>query len=53
MEVAMSRSEEYHRNADECRRQSELSKHPGDREYWLKLAEEWLQMARQAEASRY
>ena len=36
------RAEEFHRRADECRKQAAKN---ADREEWLKIAEAWLRMA--------
>jgi hypothetical protein len=45
----VSRADEFRKNADECRRQAELSLNPLDKERWLKIAEHWLQMAQEAD----
>jgi hypothetical protein len=50
MEPAMiPKDEEFRRSADECRVQAEQSVNLSDKERWLKLAENWLIMARDAE----
>jgi hypothetical protein len=43
----MSRADEFRKNADECRQQAAKSIGPLDKERWLKVAEQWLQMAQQ------
>jgi hypothetical protein len=39
----------YRKNAEDCRQQAERSKLPGDRAAWLRLAEQWLKLAQDAE----
>lgn len=38
------------RSAEDCRRQAAQAFNPSDRERWLRIAEEWLQLAEAAEA---
>jgi hypothetical protein len=46
----MSRANELRTNADECREQAARAINPLDRERWLKIAQDWLQMAQEEEA---
>jgi hypothetical protein len=46
-----TQSDNYRKNADDCRAQAEKAVSALDRERWLKLAEEWLRLA-QAEDQR-
>jgi hypothetical protein len=39
----------YRQRADECREQAAKAIGPLDREAWLRLAEEWLKLAKSAE----
>jgi hypothetical protein len=45
-------SDEYRKNADECRQQAEGSLNALDKERWLKIAEQWLMMAWRRARSR-
>jgi hypothetical protein len=47
--VLSSRADEYRKNAEECRRQAARSKHADDRERWLRVAQHFQQLAREAE----
>jgi hypothetical protein len=40
----MSKSDEYRRNADECRRMASRTQKPDDVAAWLRLAYSWLKM---------
>jgi hypothetical protein len=46
----MNRADKFRRNADDCREQAERCHNPLDKERWLKIAENWLKMALEAEA---
>jgi hypothetical protein len=46
----MSNTEEYRRNAHQCREQAGESVQIGDKAAWLKLAEDWQRLAEQADA---
>jgi hypothetical protein len=39
----------FRKQGDECREQAERAINPLDKEGWLRLAEEWLKMAAEAE----
>jgi hypothetical protein len=52
MGSAMSKSDEYRKNADECRRMASQTQKPEDEAAWLRLACSWLQMLEGHEASR-
>jgi hypothetical protein len=41
----MSKAEEYRNDAATCRKQSETAINPDEKGPWLKIANEWLQMA--------
>lgn len=43
----MTRADEFRRNADDCREQAERAINSLDKERWLKIAEQWLQMAQE------
>jgi hypothetical protein len=47
----MTRADQFRPNVDECREQAERSHNPLDKERWLKIAEHWLIMAREADAT--
>jgi hypothetical protein len=40
----MSKSDEYRKNADECRRMASQTQQPDDEAAWLRLAYSWLKM---------
>jgi len=42
----MSRSDEYRKNAEECRRMASQTRKPDDEAAWLRLAYSWLKMLR-------
>jgi hypothetical protein len=46
----MGTAEYYRQKAEKCREQAKGAKFPDDKAAWLKLAEDWLQLA--VEASR-
>jgi hypothetical protein len=48
----MSKSDEYRRNADECRRMASRTQKPEDEAAWLRLAYSWLKMLQGEEAVR-
>jgi hypothetical protein len=48
----MSKSDEYRRNADECRRMASRTQKPDDEAAWLRLAYSWLRMLKGEEAGR-
>jgi hypothetical protein len=50
--VLSSRADEFRKNADECRQQAARSKLADDRERWLRVAQHFLQMAREAETEQ-
>jgi hypothetical protein len=39
-------ADEYRKNADDCREQAAKALRPLDKERWLKLAEDWLKLAK-------
>lgn len=39
-----SKSEEFRKNADDCRRRAERAANAFDRQHWLDVAEHWLKM---------
>lgn len=41
----MNASDEYRRNAEECRELANHTKQPGEMAAWLKLADHWLSLA--------
>jgi hypothetical protein len=45
-------ADEYRKNADDCREQAAKALSPLHKERWLKLAEEWLKLAKSAEESK-
>jgi hypothetical protein len=45
-------ADEYRKNADDCREQAAKALHPLDKERWLKLAEDWLKLAKNVEESK-
>jgi hypothetical protein len=49
--VPADRFEEYRRNADGCRQMAENASDPEDKTSWLKLADAWLHMLPQPQAS--
>ena len=44
-------ADHYRASSDECRRRAETSHDESDKARWLKMAEEWLTLARQASNS--
>jgi hypothetical protein len=46
-----SKTEEFRKNADNCRQQAERAKNSFDKEHWLEIAEHWLKMAAAEEAA--
>jgi hypothetical protein len=42
----------YRREAEECRQNAEQAKNPVDQEAWLRLADDWMKLARSAELNR-
>jgi hypothetical protein len=48
-EYRKNAADEYRKNAEECRRQAARSKHADDRERWLRVAQHFQQLAREAE----
>ena len=45
-----SRADKYRAIADECRLQADLSLNPAAKVFWVKTAERWLELAREADA---
>jgi hypothetical protein len=45
----MDRAADYRKRADECRQKAEAATNQHDKEAWLKLADEWLMLAKNAE----
>jgi hypothetical protein len=43
-------AEEFRKQAEECRQLAEQTISPLDKEAWLRLADEWMRLAREAEA---
>jgi len=43
----------FREQADYCRRQAERASDPRDKEAWLKVARDWLQMATDTEHRRH
>jgi uncharacterized alpha-E superfamily protein len=41
--------EKFRREAEECRRNAEQARNPIDREAWLRLAEDWMELVRSAD----
>ena len=48
----MSPADDYRKNADECRELAAKASNPNDKAQWLKLVQEWLRMAQEAERRR-
>ena len=48
----MSRADEYRKNADDCRQQAERCRNPLGKERRLKIAEDWMKMAQEADDGR-
>jgi hypothetical protein len=44
-----SNANTYRKNADDCSTLAARSVRPADKERWLKIAEQWLQMAQEAD----
>ena len=42
-------SDKFRRKAEECRRNAEQASNPIDREAWLRLAEDWMELVRRAD----
>ena len=42
---------QFHQSADECRQRAETSKDEIEKARWLKMAKEWVELARQSERS--
>jgi hypothetical protein len=47
--VERSRADEYRRAAADCRELAERALNQADKERWLKIAEQWLELVRRAE----
>jgi uncharacterized alpha-E superfamily protein len=44
--------DKFRREAEECRRNAEQARNPIDREAWLRLAEDWMELVRRADPTR-
>jgi hypothetical protein len=51
MDMRNDLAAQYLQSADECRQRAETSKDEIDKARWLKMAEEWVELARQAAQS--
>ena len=49
--VPKSKAEEFRKHAEACIRHAEECTEPSDKERWLKIAESWLERAREEEDS--
>jgi hypothetical protein len=48
--MSNERAEACRSSAEDCRRQAARALNPSDRERWLRIAQEWIQLAEAAEA---
>jgi hypothetical protein len=46
---APSDAEKFHKEAEECRQMAKQAANPQDKEAWVRLAEDWLKLAQEAE----